>query len=120
MTTVKTRGNQITVSLTFRDDADDTITLSSASLKIVYPAAHRLEASDTITMTESSGTWSATWDSSVSRGGWIKYSAQGLEADSTPHVLDGRFKIRDNIASLERDQLEGTSPLRDYYRPYYV
>lgn len=106
MASVVTRGNTVSLSFTFKDANGDAANVASASVQLVFPGRDNLQA-ENITLTENSGAWEATWDSSVSRGGWIEFHAHAIASGnpSTSYVEDGRFKLIGNRAGLQHDVL---------------
>jgi len=108
------RGNTVTLSFTFKDATGATATVVSAECELVYPGRDEYQK-ETLTLTESSGAWSATWVSSNTRGGWVEFHAEGTAAGDVIYTEDGRFKVKSNEANLQHTELpEGSNSLKDY------
>lgn len=105
MTTVKTRGNTISLSFSFTDADGNAADVASAECELEYPGRDCRET-ETLTLTDNEdGTWVATWDSSKSRKGWVDYHAHAIADDGTDLADDGRFKLAANRANYQHDEL---------------
>lgn len=113
-----TRGNTVTFAFTFYDEDGNLASVSSATLQLTYPGK-LYEVTEALTLTEGDDdAWEATWDSSKSQPGWVKYHAHGI-AGSYQYAEDGRFPLRGNAANIDHDALpdSGTPSTTASYRP---
>lgn len=93
-----TRGSTVTIiANTFLDHTGAAVTPSTVSFRLDYPANNRVRAQTTLNATNSSGTWSASWDSSVAYPGTVFVSAF---ADSDDNIVqDDQFQLTANQAN---------------------
>lgn len=92
------RKNAITISATFTAaNGDDNLQPSAAYVELVFQDLSGSTQRVSLTMSESSGVWSATWDSSAAGPGtvqWVAYGTGTLEA-----AQQGQFEILANAAN---------------------
>ena len=109
MTDIVTRGNTVNFSFSFLDSTGAAASVASATLQIEYPGRDRREKATAITLTESGSNWIGTWDSSVSRKGWVKYHAHAIDDTGAVLTEDGRLELSANMANYQHDTLPGAS-----------
>lgn len=89
-------GNEVLFSGTFTAPSGSA---APANAEVILTYTNRSGATqvDTVTMTEASGVWSGTWDSSSAAAGdveWVAYCWNGLKAST-----QGEFQIKRNGAN---------------------
>lgn len=116
MADILTRSNTLTLSFAFKDENGEAANVASATCQLVYPGRDMSET-ETVTLSQSGSSWTATWDSTKSRPGWIEFHAHAIST-GTPvshYTEDGRFKLAGNEANYQHDELPGgNSSYRDY------
>lgn len=93
-----TRGDTITFKATnFLTSAGAAATPTTVVVYLDYPGSSRARSQATVSLTNSSGTWTGTWDSEVAFPGTVYAS---LKAEGTDDfALDTSFQLGANIAN---------------------
>lgn len=90
------RGNLISFSVVFYDNADAVTSPDSANLYISYINSDGDRTTDTIAMDQNTDDWSAEWDSSVAKKGRVHWSVRSVDPSSAD---DGQFELEANLAN---------------------
>ncbi len=111
---IRSRGNTFNLAFTFLDENGDVAFADTAQVELTYPGRHWFET-ETLDLTQDGDQWKTTWDSTKSRGGWVRFHADARTSgdDPTVYAEDGRFKITANMANYQHEPLPGGS-LNDY------
>ena len=112
MSEIVQRGNTVFLAFTFIDEDDETTAVDSAEVELTYPGRDGF-ATETLTLTLSTGAWRTTWDSTKARAGWVHWHAHGISAQNGDFAQDGRFKLTANRASYQHDVLPTGGTLTD-------
>jgi len=92
------RGQTITFTATnFLTSAGAAATPSAVVVYLDFPIDNRARDQETVTLTNSSGTWTGTWDSAVAFAGTVYCSLQA--AGTTDFALDTELQLSANIAN---------------------
>jgi hypothetical protein len=110
-----TRGNTVFLDFTFYDEDGVIAVVGSAEVQLTYPDANGWET-EVVTLTNDSNVWSATWDSTAARPGWVSYHAHSVSG-SFEYAQDGRFRLSGNHAGLDHDTLPTAGTQSDYGLP---
>lgn len=95
-----TRGDTITFTATnFLTSAGLAATPSTVTVYLDYPSSSRARSQTTVALTNSSGTWTGTWDSEVAFAGTVYVSLQAV--GTTDFALDTEFQLTANVANLD-------------------
>lgn len=95
-----TRGDTITfVATNFLTSAGAVSTPNSVTIYLDYPGTSRSRIQINFALTNSSGTWSGTWDSSVAFAGSVYVSLKAL--GTTDFALDTSFQLSANSANAD-------------------
>lgn len=74
-------------------------TPATVSFYLDYPAINRTRAQTTLTATNSSGVWTATWSSSVAFQGTVYVS---MRTTGAPVIeMDTQFQLTANVANID-------------------
>lgn len=95
-----TRGDTITFTATnFLTATGAASTPTTVTVYLDYPDSSRARAQTTVALTNSSGTWTGTWDSAVAFAGTVYVSLQAAGTDD--FALDTSFQLSANPANLD-------------------
>lgn len=95
-----TRGDTITFTATnFLTAAGTPSTPSTVIVTLDYPGTSRSRLQTTVSLTNSSGTWTGTWDSEVSFAGTVYASLKAEGSDD--FALDTQFQLSANSANAD-------------------
>jgi|KBSSwiStaDraftv2_1062776.scaffolds.fasta_scaffold374562_3 hypothetical protein len=101
MSKIVIRGNAVFFSFVFLDETNAVTTADSAEVEVTYPARDGF-ATETISLTLTSGSWQGSWDTTNSRGGWVQYHVHAhANLNTDEFAQDGRFLLKANRANLQ-------------------
>jgi hypothetical protein len=95
---VTTRGNEVKWSATFKDFNGNISSPLSATVYLNYPNGSSTENASVSMSEDSSGDFTAIWDTSVASPGMCYWS---VRAEQPSIAADGQFEISGNAANLE-------------------
>src|SRR5512146_1122345 len=90
------RGNTVVFTANFYDQNGQIITPVAAQVRVAY-AVRGVSTIATLSMTNSGGTWTADWDSSVADAGNVDWHTQSTGSPSAAD--DGSFTLSANAAN---------------------
>jgi hypothetical protein len=90
-----TKGNPISITVTFQDSLGEPAQPSSATITFAY-YVNRVLTSETMDMIDTVEGWTVTWDSSPADVGVIDYS---ITAEGPRMVKMGSFRLEGNKAN---------------------
>jgi hypothetical protein len=91
-----TRGSTVVFVTTFRDNTGAVVNPASANLYLRYRAGGVVTTA-TVALTQSSNTWTASWDSSVADGGRADWHIRS--AGTNKAAMEGSLNLKINLAN---------------------
>lgn len=92
------RKNLVTFSGTFQINGAATPQPSSAAVSLYYQNMQGAFVQQAIAMTDTNGVWSANWDTSLTAGGWVQWTA--FSQGAVQAATDGWFFVEANLSNV--------------------